>query len=198
MPWGRSWGRSRGRVSRVVGPGRGHDVAVLNKRLVVLTPAVALCVAVTGCSYAGSTRTSASGSPTSSASLAALPRAVQGCNGKPVQRPAAVATCGRLVEWGHGLRWRRWGPDDAIATGLLSILVCKPSCAQGHDRTYRGSVRLWGSSPAGGYDYFTYATFNYSKPTANGTTDTQPLLVLCSASRPPCDPQWPPPSAAPS
>ena len=39
-----------------------------------------------------------------------------------------------------GLRWIHWGWSRAIARGSASVLICEPSCAEGHRE--RGTVRL--------------------------------------------------------
>ncbi len=39
-----------------------------------------------------------------------------------------------------GLRWVHWGWARAIARGNASVLICEPSCAEGHRE--RGKVRV--------------------------------------------------------
>lgn len=39
-----------------------------------------------------------------------------------------------------GLRWVHWGWSRAIARGNASVLICEPSCAEGHRE--RGKVRV--------------------------------------------------------
>ncbi|MDA0182234.1 hypothetical protein OJ997_18150 [Solirubrobacter phytolaccae] len=39
-----------------------------------------------------------------------------------------------------GLRWIHWGQSRAIARGNASVLICEPSCAEGHRE--RGKVRV--------------------------------------------------------
>jgi len=39
-----------------------------------------------------------------------------------------------------GLKWVQWGQTKAIGRGNASVLICEPSCADGH--RVRGTVRL--------------------------------------------------------
>jgi hypothetical protein len=50
-------------------------------------------------------------------------------SGKFSERPARIAF--RDTEFSK-LRWRGWGSDVAVARGRNRVLVCRPSCADGH------------------------------------------------------------------
>ena len=100
--------------------------------------------------------------------------------------------CGRILDYPHSLVWHSWTSKQAIATGTVSVLVGDPDCASGTDKDFAASVRLWGDTKANGVEYFTYVTYTSSKSSEQGT-DTEPLFILCKYSKPPCDPEWPPP-----
>jgi hypothetical protein len=70
--------------------------------------------------------------------LAAPPRALPDCLGKPQVRPAEVVLACADANFGvRELRWTGWGKATARATGVAYANDCKPYCAAGHFHTYR-------------------------------------------------------------
>ena len=72
------------------------------------------------------------------AAVAAPPRAIPDCLGKPVVKPRQVVLACADANFGiRKLRWRRWRTTTARATGIAYANDCKPTCAAGHFHTYR-------------------------------------------------------------
>jgi hypothetical protein len=65
------------------------------------------------------------------------------CFSQPQVRPGHfVIACGDGNSSLVSLRWSRWGPASAVATGLNEVNDCKPYCAAGRFHSYPVTVRL--------------------------------------------------------
>jgi hypothetical protein len=75
------------------------------------------------------------------AAVAAPPRALPDCLGKPHARPATVVLACADANFGvRKLHWAHWGRRAARATGVAYANDCKPYCAAGHFHTYPAVV----------------------------------------------------------
>gem|GEM_PF-3336765 len=123
---------------------------------------------------------------------------VRSCHG-PVTKPSEVGnfnSCGKSSVWVQNLRWTKWTLGDGQARGEVIVQVCLPDCAHGHFAHVPGTVHLFGQSRVGGLSYYVYFTATFKVPGVPGNGETQPLLAGCWASKPPCDPHWPPKSTS--
>jgi len=59
------------------------------------------------------------------------------------------------------IRWTRWAPSVALATGSLVQGNCSPSCAQGTFTAYPVSLRMWRSAVVHGELIFTRFSYTF-------------------------------------
>ncbi len=122
------------------------------------------------------------------------------CDHQSLTKPSVLREfgCGMGNVWAENLRWSKWIPGDAVATGEIYVLVCKPYCARGYTAYSYGSVHLFGQSRVGKLSYYVYGTFKFNNSVLASYDLTTPMLDLCFSSgertKPPCDPHWPPKS----
>ncbi|MFF9700897.1 serine/threonine-protein kinase [Streptomyces griseofuscus] len=89
--------------------------------------------------------------PTSQAPPAPTPRrtrqsgAIDDCSGKPLTEPVSLLLfCGDGTAMLHDLIWTDWGSATATAQGVVSEVVCRPSCAEGGEVTSAATVVVSG------------------------------------------------------
>jgi hypothetical protein len=76
-------------------------------------------------------------------SLAATAAVWTGCAHRPSVRPAEiVVACADGNFYVDHLRWTRWTPTEAVATGVGHRNDCKPYCAAGHFHAAPLTIRL--------------------------------------------------------
>lgn len=74
-----------------------------------------------------------------------------------VQRPKTFTlTCADANQFLDRLQWADWGADTARATGVVTVNLCEPSCAQGKEASY--PVRVTASGLVEGEASATYRT----------------------------------------
>lgn len=112
-------------------------------------------VAMTACAAValGAAALPASASTVASASASAdspvrSPTVIVDCFSHPHVRPGRfLLACGDGNNSLTLLRWSRWGPDSAVATGRDVANDCVPYCAAGTFHSYRVTVRLDRAAP---------------------------------------------------
>ncbi|MEV7501787.1 hypothetical protein [Streptomyces sp. NPDC093018] len=89
--------------------------------------------------------------PTSQAPPAPTPRrtrqggTIDDCSGKPLSEPVSLLLfCGDGSAMLHDLIWTDWGSATATAQGVVSEVVCRPSCAEGGEVTSAATVVVTG------------------------------------------------------
>ncbi|MEU3530461.1 hypothetical protein AB0E70_02550 [Streptomyces murinus] len=89
--------------------------------------------------------------PTSQAPPAPTPRrtrqsgTIDDCSGKPLTEPVSLLLfCGDGMAMLHDLIWTDWGSATATAQGVVSEVVCRPSCAEGGEVTSAATVVVSG------------------------------------------------------
>lgn len=89
--------------------------------------------------------------PTSQAPPAPTPRrtrqsgTIDDCSGKPLTEPVSLLLfCGDGTAMLHDLIWTDWGSATATAQGVVSEVVCRPSCAEGGEVTSAATVVVSG------------------------------------------------------
>ncbi|WP_308405031.1 hypothetical protein [Streptomyces rugosispiralis] len=89
--------------------------------------------------------------PTSQAPPAPTPQrtrqtgAIDDCSGKPLTEPVSLLlACGDGKAMLHDLIWTDWGSATATARGVVSEVVCQPSCADGREVTSAATVAVSG------------------------------------------------------
>jgi serine/threonine protein kinase len=89
--------------------------------------------------------------PTSQAPPAPSPQrtrqtgTIDDCSGKPLTKPVSLLLlCGDGGAMLHDLIWTDWGSATATAQGVVSEVVCQPSCADGREVTSAATVVVSG------------------------------------------------------
>lgn len=132
-------------------------------------------------------------SPRGSTLVAVMPSNYSCGSFAPVVRPRVVPQwCQQPGAVMTGVKWTVWRPGNAVGTGTIGAVICKPDCAQGYGRSFLGTVRLSGSVVVGSDSYFSVLKFTYRDgrdpyPT-NPNYNTIPLLDSCRYSLAPCVP----------
>jgi hypothetical protein len=80
-----------------------------------------------------------------------------------VQRPTTVEFFMTGGDWLTNLRWTSWGGAQAVATGTVHMLLCKPDCASGQAYTYPGRLVLSSRCSRVGRTYYTHASYTYKR-----------------------------------
>jgi hypothetical protein len=89
----------------------------------------------------------------------------------PQVRPSALlVTCADGTFFLAGLKWSRWGPDQAIAAGTAGRNSCVPDCRRGRVTARRIVVRLYRARICrNGRREFTRFTFTFVGGTHGAT-----------------------------
>jgi hypothetical protein len=67
------------------------------------------------------------------------------CSGKPLTEPVSLLLfCGDGAATLHDLIWTDWGSATATAQGVVSEVVCQPSCVEGREVTSAATVVVSG------------------------------------------------------
>ncbi|MFD7862731.1 hypothetical protein [Streptomyces sp. NPDC059783] len=124
--------------------------------------------------------------PTSQAPPAPTPQqtrqtgTINDCSGKPLTEPVSLLLfCGDGNATLHDLIWTDWGSDTATAQGVLSEVVCQPSCVDGREASSAATVVVSGltggrytlmeiRAPQSPTDPDTYFTLDRIGPTYRG------------------------------
>ncbi|MFJ3711428.1 hypothetical protein OG709_32390 [Streptomyces sp. NBC_01267] len=70
---------------------------------------------------------------------------IDDCSGKPLTAPVSLLLlCGDGTAMLHDLIWTDWGSATATAQGIVSEVVCQPSCAAGREVTSAATVAVSG------------------------------------------------------
>ncbi|MER6334192.1 hypothetical protein ABT298_33775 [Streptomyces sp. NPDC001034] len=70
---------------------------------------------------------------------------INDCEGKPLSEPVSLLLfCGDGTGMLHDLIWTDWGSATATAQGVVSEVVCQPSCAEGREVTSAATVIVSG------------------------------------------------------
>ncbi|EFL27530.1 LigA protein [Streptomyces himastatinicus ATCC 53653] len=70
---------------------------------------------------------------------------INDCSGKPLTEPVSLLLfCGDGKATLHDLIWTDWGSATATAQGVVSEVVCQPSCADGREVTSAATVVVSG------------------------------------------------------
>jgi hypothetical protein len=83
-------------------------------------------------------------------------------NAGRVEPSSIMLLCGSGGATASSLSWSQWTSDQAVGRGLVNILNCVPSCANGTESAYRASLIL--SEPvraSSGAEYFTRITVSF-------------------------------------
>ncbi|GLX49994.1 hypothetical protein Shyhy01_29440 [Streptomyces hygroscopicus subsp. hygroscopicus] len=71
--------------------------------------------------------------------------AIHDCEGKPLSEPVSfLLFCGDGKAMLHDLVWTDWGSATATAQGIVSEVVCQPSCAEGREVSSAATVIVSG------------------------------------------------------
>jgi hypothetical protein len=62
---------------------------------------------------------------------------------KPKVEPSRIVfSCADFGSYINQLQWKHWGAHRARGKGSFKEKVCKPSCAEGHFRSFAAKIRL--------------------------------------------------------
>lgn len=90
--------------------------------------------------------------------------ATQGCT-HGIRRPTSIVfTCADAGLRASGLRWRSWGGQVAVGSGVLHEKLCVPSCAEGGSRSRPMTIHLYRrrKCPGRRHLYYRSATFVFA------------------------------------
>lgn len=146
--------------------------------------AVSLPIAACGSSSSLSSGVSGSASPSSATSGASTAGLTDCFNHTVVQPKSLLLACGDGTVSASGLVWQGWGQATSTGRGIISYVVCNPSCANGTERQAPGTVTVERLQvcPDGRQSY-TRLTYDYSGNQAGQVTMTvpcPPYQPLCS------------------
>lgn len=101
-----------------------------------------------------------------------LPRVVYDCVHRKVRPANVIVTCGDGTTRAHRLQYRSYTQLRARGSGRMSIVVCQPSCADGHV-IHRGFVfTMHRPRGTGTRRVFTRMTVTFSRRTPGGRRRT--------------------------
>jgi hypothetical protein len=103
-----------------------------------------------------------------------------GCTSKVRVRPGTITfACADGNFYATSLRWTRWAPSSAAATGIGRQNDCTPNCAAGRFHTYALAVTLSMPRVCAGFDEFAKTAWRFTKTKPNGAPRTGSESFSC-------------------
>lgn len=92
--------------------------------------------------------------------------------GRDLVRPEELEIAGDVAY--EGLSWEGWGSDRAVGEGEATVLICRPTCAQGVRERWPGRVVLTDPKTCDGRRFYDRVAATFV--TAEGEQVAQPYL----------------------
>jgi hypothetical protein len=114
----------------------------------------------------------------SSATTMGQPPLVDNCGGGAFKPTTIYVICGQAKLTATKIQWSSWTAEQARGTATMSVIVCRPSCSQGHEELLPAELTLTDPRPTSRGPEFTRAIIAWSATSPDGNpVDTYPLKI---------------------
>jgi hypothetical protein len=104
------------------------------------------------------------------------PVIVDDCGGGAYKPTTLFIICGQAKLTATEIKWSSWTAEQAEGTAIMSVIVCQPSCSQGHEELLAAKLTLTNPKPSSRGLEFSSVTIAWSSTSPDGRpVDTYPL-----------------------